>query len=110
MNVVSLDLCRELYDLSDWNETEKWYGTGYGDEDWAVGIYDPNVPDCLPAYDLGYLLRKLPAVLMAAEKNACVIDCGFGRHPIRASASTPEDATAKLAIELFKHGILKRND
>jgi hypothetical protein len=92
--------------------------------------------DCLPAYDLGYLLRKLPKhhnfgmpyVSQANDGSQWVasyvnwwalweydgkgsakkwhnevIDAGL--HFL---ANTPEDAAAKLAIELFKQNLLTR--
>lgn len=55
-NVANLELCKELYAVSGW-EADYWY-------DWNHG--SPTVEDMklsesnIPAYDLGYLLRKLP--------------------------------------------------
>jgi hypothetical protein len=122
MNVASLDLCRELYDLSGWNETDKWYGTWYGDEDWAVGVYDPNVPDCYPAYDLGDLLRRLPATTSITRAlsdytartktfdETVSVPRTHTALPARwmVRGDTPENAAAKLAVELFKQGILAK--
>jgi hypothetical protein len=62
----------------------------------------------IPAYDLGYLLRKLPQPysIMAYSTGRLVAVQG----EVTATADTPEDAAAKLAIELFKQGILTRSE
>lgn len=63
-------------------------------------------------YDLGCLLRKLPTItkqnhsiyprLQQITKNEWQI--GYSRHRIYAVADTPEDAAAKLCIQLIKEG------
>lgn len=92
-DVASLDLCKELYEVSEWEA-----------DAFRDGI--------TPAYDLGYLLRKLP-VHISIESHA-TLD-GKGSRWYKAvdnsaeescRAVTPEDAAAKLAIELFKQGVL----
>ncbi len=63
---------------------------------------------------LGYLLRELPRTYKGV--GLCVWAAGSSRwraeydnsHRVHFDADTPEDAAAKLAIELFKQGILKR--
>lgn len=132
MNVASLELCKELYELSGWEsdainpdlehcwvESKKgWkceltyvfdnYGQG---KQWGV----------VPAYDLGYLLRKLPAKLNSAYLKLVSFEetryaptnrfgwlCFYSGSSPQAKADTPEDAACKLAIELFKQGILKQ--
>lgn len=68
MNVASLDLCKELYELSGWNDNELWdceyrghrvealnriaMGSDRGEYHWRE-----------PRYDLNYLLGKLPSKL-----------------------------------------------
>lgn len=105
MNVASLELCKELFEL--------------GGESWRKGLtqysqdFQPNgVTKNIPRYDLGYLLRKLPenmlcGLLLANDKTMCVLDVSYKRED-RPSimAKTPEDALCQLAIELFKQGIL----
>lgn len=62
----------------------------------------------IPAYDLGYLLRKLHHVRVETAQE------GYNAHFIDKDsnftskfANTPEDAVAKLAIELLKQEVLK---
>lgn len=129
MNVANLELCKELYELSGWRTslTENWY-----DYDGGFPPIDVATAVC-PAYDLGYLLRKLPIsvntkwhlVLQEFQNNATGGNIWFASYVhINSSAvfesiesqkafymfeaDNPEDAVAKLAIELFKKGILKR--
>ena len=119
MNVASLELCKDLYELSGWimpnslgHQVRNEHGVGT--EWWAL-------------YDLGYLLRKLAEVgagvryvlpepydaidltMKAWHGNfiATTPDRKFGGYPI---ASTPEDAATKLAIELFKQGVLTKEE
>lgn len=103
MNVASLELCKELYELSGW---------GAELNDWRSNS-GTVISGAYPAYDLGYLLRKLP--------NDHMIN--FSRPPVKLYQSghswtaeyggfksgdtAPEDAVCKLAIELFKQGVLK---
>jgi len=131
MNVASRELCEELYRLSRWGRLDdselNWYfkfGKHLGDDErWSItgneemGEY--------PAYDLGYLLRKLPAEveefsetyhltyeLLLAKYEANEFhadywwndDLRFNMVP----SGTPEDALVTLAIELFKQGVLTR--
>jgi hypothetical protein len=119
MNVASLDLCRELYELSGWDDTTFLFiegdieGVGPASE---YG-YHPEMGD-IPAYDLGYLLRKLPPhinerpitisnyMIDGSSWSAAYME--YDQEIYTASADTPEDAAAKLVIELFKQGILTR--
>lgn len=116
MNVANLKLCKELYELSEFTlipDTNQWHCEG------------------VPAYDLGYLLRKMPAAITPAVDNKKVALKDMNtyflfvqRTPDNYVASyniigntmkflyvkhgdTPEDATCKLCVELFKQGILK---
>lgn len=92
MNVASLELCKELYELSGWK-------TG-GDKPTWNGRKGVN---SAPAYDLGYLLRKLPYHgVISGQGTFRQASCsGY-----IASSDTPEDALAQLAIELHKQGVL----
>lgn len=122
MNVALLELCRELYELSGWGDGSDMNKLKWLDyyDDWSV-----------PAYDLGYLLRKLPSYI-EQQGNLDGIDRQrrvafqirkwerpevvwfaeyheiYYRPLYRTEADTPEDAACKLAIELFKQGILKK--
>ncbi len=108
--IANQELCKELYELSGWTVL------GFADG-WHSG-------NGSPAYDLGYLLRKLedsgetiilrynnPENMTAIalsdwnkQYTAATVSMTQGSYPI---ASTPEDAACKLAIELFKQGVLK---
>lgn len=149
MNVASLELCRELYEVSGWGDYPerthftwrqfegKTTGSLYYSyaENYSAGRQDPfdgrrptgithRINAIAPAYDLGFLLRKLPPVIhedkkfLALEINAQgdgtwdfaytePYDKEFlGWHITK--TTIPEDAAAKLAIELFKQGLLSK--
>lgn len=101
-NVASLELSKKLYELSGWGDygndpIEKWLD--YTD-DWSV-----------PAYDCGYLLRKLPKfcrVWLRDESPLWIATHGAGgsEHGTTAYMDTPEDALCKLAIKLFEERVL----
>jgi len=118
MNVASLELCKELYELSGWDDLDL--------------SFQPERGNC-PRYDLGYLLRKLPnSTDIDAEEFEEAFDCSAPesfflawemdtlQHEWRVQfqiedsvlentmfeADTPEDALCLLIIELFKQGIL----
>lgn len=123
MNVASLELCKELYELS------KWRGT-YFVYDLKGNVVPPNGESqnyqC-SAYDCGYLLRKLPQFIVHdnfecrlevcpsgfKERNndsswcASYSDIKTFHIPYLGNADTPENALASLAVELFKQGVLK---
>lgn len=123
MNVAAPLLCKELYKLSHWGEfgstgddlPSLWYEFGINIKsrsDIGSGTIYLNSH---PAYDLGYLLRKLP---MSWVKHA-VVEGGehfylaeylLGndpQHSLGSGGNTPEDAAAKLCIELIKENILQ---
>lgn len=123
MNVCSLELAKELYELSGWRDAHAHW---VEDDGWYIEYPHPHYSNglYLPAYDLGYLLRKLPpkidvvnssayAYLTLTRKSEAYKHFGdkglwgarYGKD-IAAVASTPEDACAKLCIELIKQGIL----
>lgn len=114
MNTASLELCQDLYKLSGWNLTEKhWYK--------GEPVYHAPYPWDCPAYDLGFLLEKLGNLHVELKRPysnsepinlwSCMAVYDDGEELpayLIESANTPEDAACKLAIELFKHGVLKR--
>lgn len=120
MNVASLENCRELHELSGWGESTFCYKTVLtGDElefraisltkDADVGA---NARFLCPAYDLGYLMRKLEGYDVSLSYSnqwrrwtAWGHDNQYSQH-----ADTPEDAVCKLAIELFKQNILTKEE
>lgn len=119
MHVASLELCKELYELSGrmWHE-EIIYSWHKDDGDYVIEDFWSG--SICPAYDLGYLLRKLPVITELKKwDDEYVAQCYWGNHDSHSSgipliknfkskANTPEDAACKLAIELFKQGILTK--
>ncbi|MDQ0868995.1 hypothetical protein QFZ70_001468 [Arthrobacter sp. V1I9] len=103
MNVASPELSEDLYALSNWCPSER-----------CNGIHYATSP---PPYYLGYLLRKLPSlnatgyVQLTKTRDAYhALYTINGKDRISEVLEvTPEDAVAKLAIELFKQGILTRD-
>lgn len=118
-NTASEELSRELYALTDWDNTNLFSdgSVWFTQDNLEAGDVDINDPDdnLTPMYELGYLLRKLPeaATVSKASKTygawiAGVTDIEHAlENPTFQEADTPEDALCKLAIELFKQGILK---
>ncbi len=114
MNVASLEICQQLYELSEWNDTHSVYYSNAGKYSAGVQCKDFvfDKPANIPAYDLGYLIRKLDGFDVRLDYSNqwrrwyCWHDKGMGNG---AYADTPEDAACKLAIELFKQGVLTRN-
>jgi hypothetical protein len=144
MNVASLELCKELYELGGWGDvrdvwkytepmsTDIKYGTRKDGDRWCYSIqkgpmrsWNLNEVSVWPAYDLGYLLRKLPEYVKLFRNNMGVYYCAAVtdsyRHPDNRlgepdsahkwyMADTPEDAAAKLTVELFKQGVLTKSE
>lgn len=129
MNTASLNLCKELYKLSGWGDDDRddldWYRRH---KDLETIVIDIEMHDSLaPAYTLGYLLRKLELKdgwnhgRLDLSHCADVHESGtqyywavsFNSYdndfPV-GEANTPEDAVCKLAIELFKQGILSKDN
>jgi hypothetical protein len=124
MNIASLELCKELYELSGWGCDGFYYWNGKLEDDHKVFGRQPA--SSFPAYDLGNLLRKLPRyqVFEGEDCRLAISSTGFNYNrsvawyasyendedePIELeTADTPEDAAVKLAIVLFMQGILKR--
>ncbi len=72
MNVASLELCKELYKLSGWNDLEDaWHkGSPINGGDYVSAYHGEDYEKKLflaPAYDLGYLLRNLTAVKVSSK-------------------------------------------
>lgn len=130
MNVASKDLCTELYGLIGWECEENAWITY---TDWNRKF--PQPPDTVmhrwicdtdyarivcPAYDLGYLLRMLPGRIGSRGQYAYLRMSKVGKSYAFAymspeliwthenKADTPEDAACRLAIELFKAGVLTK--
>lgn len=113
MNVASLELCKELYELSGWDDTHWVWDKQLN----VISEYPTGARFESPAYDLGYLLRKLERVEGGVSLTYCNHQDGSTNYCIYLNETlggsfayddTPEDAAAKLAIELFKSGVLKK--
>lgn len=104
MNTASRELCKELYELSGWEDAD-WFFNPH-----AEGFTFTKQHSGVPAYDLGYLLRKLPAdgnlFVKQYEDDGSWHACS---GLIQVEADTPEDAATKLAIALYEQGILKKD-
>lgn len=122
MNVASHSLCKELYELSGWYfGGHTWHHSDFNDL-WTLAPAPDKVGKTYkvvcPAYDLGYLLRKLPESvdsiygLLLYPTSGGQWFAGYyepdGLEQYEVHADTPEDAACKLAIELFKQGVLKK--
>lgn len=127
-DVASLELCKELYELSGWNDTF-WTYARYpktkGGENTSIvknKKFDKGSKTIyVPAYTLGYLLDKLVEVktgltiyhvhsTMSWEAFYAGKFFEYGvetQHWETQGGMNPADAACKLAIELFKQGVLK---
>ncbi len=109
---TSLELSRELYELLGWDDTERY--SIYEDCDLPEGkIAEYNIGYSGPLYDLGYLLRKLPTTRVKLRNFTNGWTAQWDDHKgteLQGEDATPEDAVAKLAIELAKAGVLKREE
>lgn len=131
MNVASLELCKELYELSGWETADFAYPTGHQPER-DYPYFRPLKglgPLCgdTPAYTLDYLLRKVRTVeteggiygrdlynvVVTGMKNtyfATLDSIATGsRRGFEFVDVEPENAVARLFIEMFKQGILERD-
>lgn len=109
MNVASLENCKTLCELSGWADTEFTYYANAGQHSGTMmhrsQVFDKD--ENLPAYDLGYLIRKLPdatIIRYGSSKYLAVYGAGTLQQE-----DTPENALCQLAIELFKSGTLTRD-
>lgn len=95
-DVASLELSKELYELTGWGE---------------LGPTKANGEKNYPAYDLGFLLRKLRTYDISC--NGLVFSIDFydpGQDDLigfDAPADTPEYAVCKLLCELIRQEIIK---
>ena len=109
MNVASLELCKELYELSGWSDTDYTYYANAGQHSGTMMhrslVFDK--PENLPAYDAGCLLSKLPRGLIV-RSNTDEADWVASYMQSVHYANTPEDALCKIAIELFDLGDLSK--
>jgi hypothetical protein len=129
VNAASLELSKELYELSGWGKSAYVYHIhdgllkyfSYSDHSNQPYIVDgtayslspeEKAGEHTPAYDLGYMLRKLPSTtnIGRVSINRYVIGLGSMNMKYKQFANTPEDVAAKLCIALFKKGVIRRED
>lgn len=122
MNVANYELSRELLQLLGWGKIGTYSSRNPGFY-WVhkegcneLNYGNGNIPsdgDLYPAYDLGFLMRKLPRPNLYKEETPSK-DWVCGSYVLsrlrREWADTPEDAAAKLAIALAKAGVLIKED
>jgi hypothetical protein len=116
MNFASFEFCKELYEQSHWLPARCWYWVTTN-QDQIILVDSPLAGGEYPAYTLGYLLRKLPELdgrgyiqlTKMSQEYQAVYAINTRDDMGRAYAESPEDAAAKLAIELFKQGILTKD-
>lgn len=136
MTATSLEVSKELYEVSGWKGTYFTHATFRNesspeDQRQIVHRTIEDLDECMrlrnrsfikdlklvPAYDLGYLLRKLPGFVEVSTNPAqsifsvrTIIPGEWVPGGFTVQMDTPEDAAAKLAIQLFKQGILKKEN
>jgi hypothetical protein len=119
MNVANRELCAELHMLSGWDYKIL---DVYTNDGFPGDVAKPRRTDSLgwseiPAYDLGYLLRKLPKIV---EENGRRFYLEIFPSPrwrfdyiseykdkflaLSDYCDTPEDAACDLAIKLLERG------
>lgn len=117
MNVTSLELSKQLYEVSGLESGEPYrYDNGLKKHVRDIEVFNSSV---CPVYTLGFLIRQLP---IGVSIDKATDGYGARRPPvygvpedapfegqIRFPADTPEDATAALLIELYRAGILTPN-
>lgn len=143
MHTTSLEISKRLFEVSGWKNTNKsWFRsdmllTGTNGEYKLQGyVKDADLVkefSQIPAYDSGYLLRKLPIRISGGKWSFMMwkqwhngrqcnwytvsyvhINSSLANSPDEAQhkvhtceADTPEDALALLAIKLFEEEVLK---
>lgn len=109
MKVAALELCKELDELSGWRTKET-----------LVLNEDSKTEVVFQMYDLGFLIRKVPGDIdygydstgnleLTFHAGLGVWSAWYQTEELPSCQSvSPEDAVAKLAIDLFKQSILIR--
>lgn len=116
---ASLDRCRKLYEITKWGEKFKdekldlWGVAENGNASVITQSQLDGFPvELIPAYDLGYLIRKLPLgssvhTPTIATDKACVAMYKVRDTVIPHSADSPENAAADLLLDLIGRKIVK---
>lgn len=126
-NVASLELCRELYELSGWDDTF-FFHDFYHKKNGELGNHQISTKaqyqwnNRCPAYDLGYLWRKFEELgneqSVGYDDSGCYYHFTYGQRgsgrqigDIGTTFSgepqdSIEDGFCEFFIELFKQGVL----
>jgi len=120
LHIAKFELCRELYELSGWTWTDYYYTIfEYRPQDVVVLLGKAKDGLHIPAYEIGYLIERLPQKVNGARlvlagmpmsgRWGCAylygLNISFDASQI---ADTPQDAACSLAIVLWRQGILVR--
>ena len=125
MHIASFEVCKNLYELSGWRVYDYLYWPDQTIRDAHEATSDDLASrNTVAAYDLGYMLRRLPASIQTDDEGAtaCSLQlrpsvdasqwtAGYASHDdylFAATDATPEDAIVLLAIALFTQGVLPR--
>lgn len=103
--VADLELCKELYELSGWDDTEKVYSLPLSKSDIKPTtrvVIDDRVHTEVPAYSLGYLQRKLQESLPYFTGTKY-----YEQLRGLLVSYTPENDLCQLLIAVHKEGLLK---
>ena len=129
MQVAELSLCKQLYELSGWDTASKYlWIEAHQEYDIDNGDTFNQEHPAIPAYDAGFLLRKLPRQIgsywlrmitpFTTDWRFDYFDQGSqerlwsnteNKADSMCVADTPEDALCRLAVELFKEGVLTKS-
>lgn len=110
MNTASLELSKELFEISGWKTKvdDKWY-----DASGEFPSIDTATAVC-PAYDLDFVLQKLPQRLPSPHNSHLQVshitpnEWEAGYRALWGKANNPTDAVCVLAVLLFEAGILTK--
>lgn len=112
--VASLEISKQLYEISGWKDTHFSWRSQYKQEARIVDI-QPNIESDTPAYDLGYIMRKLPTQIsnhpLHLSYNIYSLYWDIRYHIADSGEYITTnvqltDCVALLAIKLFKNGII----
>lgn len=109
VNVASKELCAKLKKLSGWSDTTFCWNGQIIPAFWPEEMRAHDV-DSFPAYDLGYLLRRLPqgSSISRGTDKRYYAECPVPIGEMTLFGSTPEDAACKLVIELLKSKVIDK--
>ncbi|MCO4274281.1 hypothetical protein NG701_07540 [Pseudarthrobacter sp. HLT3-5] len=114
MHFADVGRCKKLFQVSGWDDTSFKYVGGSRDK---IEMMPRDSRVCLPdvpAYDLGFLVRRLPyAVSVTVSTKGFTTTAAMMRHRppffnYLARDASPENSTVDVFLELFKQNVLTR--